>query len=98
MATSSGHAAGDAQLKPYTFQYCKGAAEVGKSYEVHYVHSSASFAMPACSNAESQAPCDFSTGAIGQMTPEATTLNEKQAEFLPLANVLSRSSEDASCA
>ena len=28
------------QMAPYTFQYCKGV-EVGKSYEVHYVHSSA---------------------------------------------------------
>lgn len=28
------------QLKPYDFKYCKGV-EVGKSFEVHYVHSSA---------------------------------------------------------
>merc|ERR1712190_384414 len=32
-----------AQLAPYTFQYCKGQVEVGKSYEVHYVHSSAGY-------------------------------------------------------
>jgi len=31
------------QLAPYTFQYCKGQVEVGKSYEVHYVHSSAGY-------------------------------------------------------
>ena len=29
-----------AQMTPYTFQYCQGV-EVGQSYEVHYVHSSA---------------------------------------------------------
>ena len=29
------------QLQAYTFQYCKGQVEVGKSYEIHYVHSSA---------------------------------------------------------
>eukprot|EP00438_Fugacium_kawagutii_P036632 Skav236135 [mRNA] locus=scaffold5710:35:502:- [translate_table: standard] len=28
------------QLTSYNFQYCEGV-EVGKSYEVHYVHSSA---------------------------------------------------------
>ena len=31
----------DSQMTPYTFQYCKGDVQVGKSYEVHYVHSSA---------------------------------------------------------
>jgi hypothetical protein len=31
------------QLKEYTFQYCKGQVSVGKSYEVHYVHSSAGY-------------------------------------------------------
>lgn len=31
------------QLKPYTFQHCKGKVEVGKSYELHYVHSSAGY-------------------------------------------------------
>lgn len=31
----------DAQKEPYTFQHCKGDVAVGKSYEVHYVHSSA---------------------------------------------------------
>ena len=31
----------DAQMTPYTFQHCKGDVQVGKSYEVHYVHSSA---------------------------------------------------------
>jgi len=29
------------QLKPYEFKYCTGNVQVGKSYEVHYVHSSA---------------------------------------------------------
>jgi len=31
----------DAQKAPYEFQYCKGDVQVGKSYEIHYVHSSA---------------------------------------------------------
>lgn len=31
----------DAQMAPYEFQYCKGDVQVGKSYEVHYVHSTA---------------------------------------------------------
>ena len=31
----------DAQMTPYTFQHCTGDVQVGKSYEVHYVHSSA---------------------------------------------------------
>ncbi|CAE7549300.1 unnamed protein product [Symbiodinium sp. CCMP2592] len=29
------------QLAPYNFTYCKGDVQVGKSYEIHYVHSSA---------------------------------------------------------
>lgn len=29
------------QLEPYDWKYCKGEMHVGKSYEVHYVHSSA---------------------------------------------------------
>jgi len=33
----------DVQLAPYTFQYCKGDVQVGKSYEIHYVHSSAGY-------------------------------------------------------
>uniref|UniRef100_A0A7S1RQI3 Uncharacterized protein n=1 Tax=Alexandrium catenella TaxID=2925 RepID=A0A7S1RQI3_ALECA len=35
-----------AQKAPYTFQYCKGDVQVGKSYEVHYVHSSAALLTP----------------------------------------------------
>jgi len=31
------------ELADYTFQYCKGQVSVGKSYEVHYVHSSAGY-------------------------------------------------------
>lgn len=31
------------QLAPYEFKYCRGKTEVGKSYEVHYVHSSAGY-------------------------------------------------------
>lgn len=32
-----------AQLAPYTFKYCKTGVEVGRTYEVHYVHSSAGY-------------------------------------------------------
>jgi len=31
------------ELTPYTFQHCKGQVEVGESFEVHYVHSSAGY-------------------------------------------------------
>jgi len=31
------------ELAPYNFASCKGMVEVGKSYEVHYVHSSAGY-------------------------------------------------------
>jgi len=31
------------RLEPYEFQYCKSDVSVGRSYEVHYVHSSAGF-------------------------------------------------------
>lgn len=31
----------ESDLEPYTFEYCGEGVEVGKSYEVHYVHSSA---------------------------------------------------------
>jgi len=36
-------AASAAETKAYTFQYCKGTVTVGKTYEIHYVHSSASY-------------------------------------------------------
>jgi len=32
-----------AELAPYAFKYCKGKLEIGKSFEVHYVHSSAGY-------------------------------------------------------
>lgn len=31
------------ELQAYTFQHCKGQVSVGKSYEIHYVHSSAGY-------------------------------------------------------
>jgi len=46
-----------------------------------------SFDKPACDQAEPQAPRDLSTGAMGDMTPKAATLNDAQAAFLPLVNV-----------
>merc|ERR1712217_504296 len=38
------------QLAPYTFQHCKGDVQVGKSYEVHYVHSSAGYSTAMLQN------------------------------------------------
>merc|ERR1712151_87575 len=40
------------QLKPYEFKHCKGEVEVGKSYEVHYVHSSAGYRADQIANAK----------------------------------------------
>ena len=45
------------------------------------------FAKPACSTAEPQTPRDLTPGASGMMTPKAATLNDAQANFLPLVNV-----------
>jgi hypothetical protein len=33
----------ETDMGPYTFKHCKGEVEVGKTYEVHYVHSSAGY-------------------------------------------------------
>jgi len=33
------------QSAPYSFQYCKGDVQVGKTYEVQYVHSSAGYSQ-----------------------------------------------------
>jgi len=33
----------ESQTAPYVFQHCRGDVQVGKSYEVHYVHSSAGY-------------------------------------------------------
>ena len=46
-----------------------------------------SFVKPACSKAEPQTPRDLTAGATGMMTPKAATLNDAQANFLPLVNV-----------
>mmetsp|Transcript_38606 Transcript_38606/g.111532 ORF Transcript_38606/g.111532 Transcript_38606/m.111532 type:complete len:314 (+) Transcript_38606:69-1010(+) len=46
-----------------------------------------SFALPACSIAEPQSPRDLTDGAAGQKVPKAATLNDEQAQALPLANV-----------
>mmetsp|Transcript_38172 Transcript_38172/g.95783 ORF Transcript_38172/g.95783 Transcript_38172/m.95783 type:complete len:374 (+) Transcript_38172:73-1194(+) len=45
------------------------------------------FTKPACKKAEPQSPRDLTSGAVGALTPKATTLSEAQAEFLPLVNV-----------
>merc|ERR1711862_620701 len=43
MCPNTGIAA--SKLTPYVFQHCKGVVEVGKSYEVQYVHSSAGYSQ-----------------------------------------------------
>jgi len=40
------------QKAPYEFKYCKGDHTVGKTYEVHYVHSSAGFDEEALAEAD----------------------------------------------
>jgi len=35
----------ESSMAPYEFQHCKGDVQVGKSYEVHYVHSSAGYSQ-----------------------------------------------------
>lgn len=40
------------QQAAYSFQYCKGDVQVGKSYEVHYVHSSAGYTAEELADAE----------------------------------------------
>merc|ERR1712187_429731 len=40
----------DDQLQPYDFKWCKGDVQVGKSYEVHYVHSSAGYSTAMLQN------------------------------------------------
>jgi hypothetical protein len=52
-----------AQLAPYNFQYCRGQMEVGKSYEVHYVHSSAGYHPSEIVNADQDAMDDGLGGA-----------------------------------
>jgi len=45
------------------------------------------FNKPACADGEPQSPRDLTAGATGMLTPKAATLNDDQAEFLPLVNV-----------
>ncbi|CAE7569572.1 unnamed protein product [Symbiodinium natans] len=53
----------DAQMTPYTFQYCKGDVQVGKSYEVHYVHSTAGTDNDASDNMNADLLADGLGGA-----------------------------------
>jgi len=40
------------QLQPYSFQYCTGMVQVGMTYEVHYVHSSAGYTREMVANTD----------------------------------------------
>jgi len=60
------------QLKAFEFQHCKGKVEVGKSYEVHYVHSSAGYSEEALKGADFDLMNDGLGGAAngrGQLNP-----------------------------
>ena len=46
-----------------------------------------SLVKPACNRAEPQTPRGLTAGAAGEMTPKAATLNDAQANFLPLVNM-----------
>eukprot|EP00490_Sorites_sp_Unknown_P017687 CAMPEP_0114671676 /NCGR_PEP_ID=MMETSP0191-20121206/41534_1 /TAXON_ID=126664 /ORGANISM="Sorites sp." /LENGTH=379 /DNA_ID=CAMNT_0001932033 /DNA_START=45 /DNA_END=1184 /DNA_ORIENTATION=- len=69
----------------YKSQQCCGSAS--KTLTAQWSGCPYNFIPPACSMAEPQTPRDLSTGATGSMTPKAATLNDAQAEFLPLVNV-----------
>jgi len=55
----------DEQKAPYEFKYCKGDVTVGKSYEVHYVHSSAGYDRDALHNASSMEEADLLADGLG---------------------------------
>jgi len=60
------------QLASYNFQYCRGQVEVGKSYEIHYVHSSAGYHASEIVDASQDAMDDGLGGAAngrGQLNP-----------------------------
>jgi len=50
-------------LTEYKFQYCTGGVEVGKSYEIHYVHSSAGYSAEEADSASIDALDDGLGGA-----------------------------------
>jgi len=61
------------QLKAYDFKYCQGMVQVGKSYEVHYVHSSAGYDAEDLKNADADLMGDGLGGAAngrGQLNPQ----------------------------
>jgi len=71
----------------YKKEACCGSPEKSVSNVPGAAACPHSFTKPACSMAEPQAPRDLSTGAPGNKTPKAATLNDAQANFLPLTNV-----------
>jgi len=71
----------------YKTEDCCGAPEKVLSAVPGAAACPYNFAKPACDDAEPQSPRDLTASATGQMTPKAATLNDAQAQFLPLVNV-----------
>jgi len=70
MCSKAGLTSGE--LTPYTFAHCKGDVTVGKSYEVHYVHSSAGYTAADTAAADVDLMNDGLGGAAngrGQLNP-----------------------------
>mmetsp|Transcript_68081 Transcript_68081/g.202613 ORF Transcript_68081/g.202613 Transcript_68081/m.202613 type:complete len:186 (-) Transcript_68081:76-633(-) len=53
------------QLMPYSFSYCTGQVQVGQTYEVHYVHSSAGYTQQMLQGASLGADDAMSDGLGG---------------------------------
>jgi len=73
------------ELKAYTFQHCKGTVTVGKSYEIHYVHSSAGYDSEHLKNVDIDLMNDGLGGAAngrGLLNPMVTV----QAQVFQIVN------------
>jgi len=73
------------ELQAYTFQHCKGTVTVGKSYEIHYVHSSAGYDAEHLKGADVDLMNDGLGGAAngrGMLNPMVTV----QAQVFQVVN------------
>jgi len=73
------------ELKAYTFTHCKGTVTVGKSYEIHYVHSSAGYDAEHLKGADIDLMNDGLGGAAngrGMLNPMVTV----QAQVFQIVN------------
>merc|ERR1711865_1253280 len=71
--------------KSYTFKHCKGTVTVGKSYEIHYVHSSAGYDADHLEGADIDLMNDGLGGAAngrGMLNPMVTV----QAQVFQIVN------------